>query len=268
MPAQSPYRVRSLSRGLRVLAALNARGSATLAQLAVDTGLAKPTAFRILKTLLEEEYISKEDGSDAYQPAARVSSLSSGFEESAWFIEHTQGHLETLATKLVWPLSISTLAGTRLQVRGNTDANSALAVRRLAPGMTLPILESASGIVLLAYSDQNKRERILERLRLSKDQCDLVSRDTARTESLLGDAHKLGYATVTVTRRISDLTTLAVPILVKDTAVAALAIRFSATGVPKDRVLKDFLPTMRQCAQTIGSAIAEDSRAARIFGSD
>lgn len=267
MAAQSSYRVRSLSRGLRVLAALNARGSATLAQLSVDTGLAKPTAFRILKTLLEEEFVSKEEGSDAYQPAARVSSLSSGFEENAWFVEHTQKYLDQLADKLIWPLSVVTLAGTRILVRGNTDSRSALAVRRLAPGMTLPILESASGRVLLAFCTKDQRERILERLRQSKDKCDLISRDTAKTDALLQEAHNLGYAMVTVPRRVSDLTTLAVPVSVSGSAVAALAVRFSATGVSKDKVLNEFLVGLRQCAQSIEKAISGDARAAKVFGS-
>ncbi|MEO0575561.1 MAG: helix-turn-helix domain-containing protein [Pseudomonadota bacterium] len=266
MSAHSPYRVRSLSRGLRVLSALNARGSATLAQLTTDTGIAKPTTFRILKTLEEEEFVYKDEDTDSYRPAARVASLSSGFEENAWFVEHTEGFLEKLSDQLVWPLSISTLAGTRILVRGNTDSKSALAVRRLAPGMTLPILESASGRVLLAFSSTDTREKILERLRQSKENCDLVARDTQRTEAMVSEARKLGYATVTVPRRISDLTTLAVPVNVHEIAVAALAIRFSATGVAQETVVKDFLPAMRQCATSIGQAIAGDERAARVFG--
>ena len=152
MPDQPSYRVRSLSRGLSVLAALNARGSSTLAELSLDVGLAKPTTFRILKTLLEDEYVTMEVGSGIYRPAARVSSLSSEFEETAWFVEHTRSHLAALAEKLVWPLSVSTLARTRILVRGNTDSTNALAVGKLKPGMTLPILETASGRVLLAFS--------------------------------------------------------------------------------------------------------------------
>lgn len=260
------YRVRSLSRGLKVLAALNARGSATLAELANDAGLAKPTAFRILKTLLEEEYVSMEVGSGIYRPAARVNSLSSGFTETAWFVDHTRVHLATLAEDLVWPLSVSTLVGTRIQVRGNTDSTSALAVRKLAPGMTLPILETASGRVLLAFSTAKTREQILERLRQSNDHCDLVARDGKKVQKMLQETRKLGYASVTVSRQVSNLTTLAVPVTVHDIAVAALAIRFSATGVSKETVSSDFLPAMRLTAQKIGEAIAGDERAARVLG--
>lgn len=266
MSDQPSYQVRALSRGLRVLSALNARGSATLAELAVDAGLAKPTAFRILKTLLEEEYVTMDTDSGTYRPAARVSSLSSGFEETAWFVEHTRCHLADLAENLVWPLSVSTLAGTRIQVRGNTDSTSALTVRKLAPGMTLPILETASGRVLLAFSDAKISAQILERLRRSDDQCDLIARDIKAVRLMLQEARKLGYASVTVPRQVSNLTTLAVPVTVHEVAVAALAIRFSATGVSKETVLRDFLPAMRLTAQAIGEAIANDDRAARVLG--
>ena len=260
------YRVRSLSRGLKVLAALNARGSATLAELANDAGLAKPTAFRILKTLLEDEYVSMEEDSSTYRPATRVESLSSGFTENAWFVEHTRSHLADLAEKLVWPLSVSTLAGTRIQVRGNTDSTSVLTVRKLVPGMTLPILETASGRVLLAFSTTKTREQILQRLRESNDQCDLMARDSMKVQETLGEAKKLGYASVTVARQVSNLTTLAVPIMVNNFAVAALAIRFSATGVQKETVLRDFLPAIRSTAHDIGDDIASDNRATRVLG--
>ena len=166
----------------------------------------------------------------------------------------------------MWPLSVSTLAGTRILVRGNTDSTSALAVRRLAPGMTLPILETASGRVLLAFSTAKIRDEILERLRQSNDQCDLIARDSRQVQSMLQETRKIGYANVTVRRRVSDLTTLAVPVTVHDVTVAALAIRFSATGVPKETVLRDFLPAMRLTAQAIGAAIAGDERAARVLG--
>lgn len=207
-----------------------------------------------------------EADSGIYRPAARVSSLSSGFEETAWFVEHTRSHLAALAENLVWPLSVSTLAGSRILVRGNTDSTSALAVRKLVPGMTLPILETASGRVLLAFSSATTRKQILERLRQSSDQCDLIARDIKKIQGMLRETKEHGYASVTVPRRVSDLTTLAVPVTVQDTAVAALAIRFSATGVPKETVLRDFLPAMRLTAQAIGEAIANDERAARVLG--
>lgn len=266
MPDQPSYRVRSLSRGLSVLAALNARGSSTLAELSLDVGLAKPTTFRILKTLLEDEYVTMEVGSGIYRPAARVSSLSSEFEETAWFVEHTRSHLAALAEKLVWPLSVSTLARTRILVRGNTDSTNALAVGKLKPGMTLPILETASGRVLLAFSIIKNRDHILQRLRQSNDQCDWIARDNKKTQRILHETKENGFASVTVPRHVSNLTAVAVPVTVQDFTVAALAIRFSATGVPKEIISRDFLPALRLTAQAIGRDIASDERAARVLG--
>lgn len=258
---EKSYRVRSLTRGLRLLSALNARGTASLAQLVQDTGLAKPTAFRLLRTLLEEEYISKDDDSDDYRPAPRTCSLSSGFEENAWLVEHTRGALLTLGEHLVWPLSISTLAGSRVLVRDNTDSKSPLSVRRLAPGMTLPILGSASGHVLLAYATPGDRTHILGVLRASRDMCDLPARDTAAVKKTLSAVAKHGYASVRVSRMVSELEVIAVPISVNGHAIAALAVRFAAAAVPRDDIQKKFLPAMRACAKRIGTAIASDDRA-------
>ncbi|MFK7887962.1 MAG: helix-turn-helix domain-containing protein [Gammaproteobacteria bacterium] len=261
---EKSYRVRSLTRGLRLLSALNARGSASLAQLVQDTGLAKPTAFRLLRTLLEEEYISKDDDTDAYRPAPRTCSLSSGFEENAWLVEHTRSELVTLGEHLVWPLSVCTLAGSRVLVRDNTDSTSPLSVRQLAPGMTLPILGSASGHVLLAYSSARDREQILSVLRASRDTCDLLARDTAAVKKTLSDVAQLGYSSVRVSRMVSELEVIAVPIWVNDYAIAALAVRFSAAAVPGQDIQDKFLPAMRDCAGRIGSAIANDERASPV----
>ncbi|MBN9009232.1 MAG: helix-turn-helix domain-containing protein, partial [Rhizobiales bacterium] len=53
--------IRSTSRGLAVLRAMNARMHSTLADLHRDTGLPKPTVFRILETLRDEGYVREVD---------------------------------------------------------------------------------------------------------------------------------------------------------------------------------------------------------------
>jgi IclR family mhp operon transcriptional activator len=260
------YSVRALTRGLDLLAALNARGSATLAELSAATGLPRPTAFRLLRTLCEQDFVCRDVDSDRYRPAARVTSLSSGFEEDAWLFEHAREPLERLGDELVWPLSLTTLAGTRVLVRSNTDSKSPLTVRRLTPGMTLPVLRSASGKVMLAFIPERDREPILRSLRRSDAPDDLDARDEKRVAALLGEIRDLGFASQVVARRVADLRTVAVPVLVRDRAVSALAVRFAVTAVSENEVRDLFLPALRRSAAEIGSGIEQDSRAARVFG--
>lgn len=260
------YRVRALSRGLRLLAALNARGSASLAELAADTGMAKPTTFRLLQTLLADEYIFRDENSDVYRPAARVSSLSSGFEENAWLIEHVRLHLDELGRELLWPLSVTTLAGLRVLVRINTDSHSPLAVRRLMPGMSLPILNTASGYVFLAFSEPEVRTYLTAALKASTDPADLPARNEIQLARKIAEVRELGFAIMVVSRSVSDLKTLAVPIMLGPRPIAAIAVRFAATAVTEQEIRQRFLPSLRKTAAAIREGLEQDSRAARVFG--
>ena len=260
------YNVRSLVRGLDLLTALNARGTATLTELCADTGLPKATAFRLLQTLCAQQFVCRDDDTDQYRPAARACSLSSGFEDDAWLEEHARKHLSQLGDRLAWPLSLTTLAETRVLVRINTDSRSPLVVRRLAPGMTLPILESASGKVMLAFSSPEHQQRILESLQRSVMPADRLARHAGRVNTMLGRVRKLGYATQVVARRVADLRTLAVPILLGERAIAALAIRFAVTAVPQREEREIFLPALRRSAAMMGNEIQRDARASRVFG--
>ena len=147
------------------MAVLNAYGSASLAQISRETGLPRPTTYRLLRSLLVENYITKNEELSTYHAAARCCSLSSGFIEDAWLSEHAQAPLDEIGRELVWPLSIATNAGTRMIVRANTDMASPLAVRTFMPGTSLPLLESASGKVFLAHVSEQKREQICDLLR-------------------------------------------------------------------------------------------------------
>ena len=61
---------RSLGRGLRMLAILNAGGEHRVASLARDVKLPRSTAFRLLCTLVEQGYVWRDPATDIYHPTA------------------------------------------------------------------------------------------------------------------------------------------------------------------------------------------------------
>jgi len=266
--SEDSTRIRALSRGLRLLASLNSRGSASLAQLAKETGLPRPTAYRLLQSLLAEDYIGKDRVLNTYHPAPRCCSLSSGFMEDAWLLEHTQDDLNHLGEELVWPISLATNAGVRMIVRRNTDIESPLAVRKFMPGTSLPILESASGKVFLAHCSAEKRSKLLSVLAASSEPALKTERDKNKFSALLEKVKAKGFATHTKPGQYSEAQAMAVPIMVREKIVATITIRYAKTAVKDTEAMQKFLPAMVSVAQKMGEEIAADRRALPAFGLD
>ncbi len=240
---------RSLGRGLKMLAILNAGGEHRVASLARAVNLPRSTAFRILCTLVEDGYVWRDPASDAYHPTSRVLALSDGFDATAHLVRSAQPAVTELGKELVWPVMLATLSGTSVLLRQTTDASSPLAVVRYAPGFRSPILESAFGMVLLAFSNREQRQMIL----------DLLYRDDAETvqpvarpdiESRAAEIRRLGYACMHRAGP-SDRSALAVPLRAGGEALAVLAVRFARSAVNQQVIMERFLPALRRTARGI-----------------
>lgn len=251
----NPRPIRTAARILAVLVAVNRRGRATLTQVASDTGLPTPTALRLLRSLVGEDYLERDLADGRFQPTARVSLLSCGFDEEAWIAKTAKPLVEELGDLLRWPISLATPSGVRMSVRVNTDRSSPLAVRRYSIGFTVPMLGSSAGRVYLAYCEASQRAMLLDALRHSADDEDHIAREREKVRTLLAGIRRNGYAFHQIPRRVSDLITLGVPVLTGERIVACIVIRFARSAVPDSTALRVFLPAMQATAARIGAAV-------------
>lgn len=72
--------VRSISRGIAVLMALNRNGSMSMMALSKATELPYPTVNRIIQTLLFERLVEREPARKHYRVTRLVRALSSGYQ--------------------------------------------------------------------------------------------------------------------------------------------------------------------------------------------
>ena len=79
-----PKPIRSFSRGLAVLAALNRHGSATALTLARETGVPRATVYRLLQTMLDDGYVGRGTADDRFHLRLKTRGLSEGFEDEQW----------------------------------------------------------------------------------------------------------------------------------------------------------------------------------------
>jgi IclR family mhp operon transcriptional activator len=252
--------IRALIRGLDALTVLNLKNGATVSEVAQEIKLPRTTTYRILETLSHAGYVYRDATDDRYRLTIMVRGLSDGFDDEAWVTQVARPYLNDLGKDLVWPIAIASLSGTQMMVRETTDHRSPLAVERLSAGFRVPLLSTSAGRAYLAFCPTTQRDTILEILARSNKETDKLARNRTELLKLLTEVRAQGYATAVRARRVSDELSLAVPILVEDRVLAALAIRFSGTAVPIKTAIERFLPRLRDTAQRIRHTFAEQQR--------
>jgi DNA-binding IclR family transcriptional regulator len=75
-------------------------------------------------------------------------------------------------------------------------------------------------------------------------------------ERLLNETRSQGYGMAHRARRVSEETSLAIPVHAKDRVVATVTVRYAATAVALRTAVEQFLPKMREVAHRIESEFA------------
>ncbi len=248
---ESTRPIRALNRGLEVLAVLNRLERAAINTLANAVELPRTTTFRILETLRMAGYVERDAHDDCYRPTVLVRALSDGFDDAALLAYIAKPHLAALGTHLVWPVAIATPAGAAMLIRETTDYQSPLALERHGAGVRMPMLGSAAGRAYLAFCSAPQRDALLELLACSSLPEDRLARDRPDVDRILQETRTQGFGMAQRSRRISEETSLAIPIGSQQGVLATISVRFAASAVPLHIAIERFLPKMREVAARI-----------------
>lgn len=144
----SPDFVEALARGLDVLACFNpARPSMTLAEIAAETGLARPTARRLLLTLAELGYVRSADGAFALTP--KVLRLGIAYASSLGLWDMARPHLTDLVASTHQSSSMAQLDGSDIVYVARVAVPKIITLR-VSIGTRFPAQQTSQGKVLLA----------------------------------------------------------------------------------------------------------------------
>src|SRR5579871_513854 len=252
-PRESTRPIRALNRGLEVLTELNRLERAAINTLAAAVDLPRTTTYRILETLRLAGYVQRDPHDDCYRPTIMVRALSDGFDDEALVAHIAKPLLATLGSQIVWPVAVATPSGATMMIRETTDRESPLALERFSSGVRVPMLSSAAGRAYLAYCSQPQREALLELLSRSSLPEDRLARSRVEVDRLLNETRSQGYGMAHRARRVSEETSLAVPVRGRDRVLATVTVRYAATAVPLRTAVEQFLPKMREVAHKIES---------------
>jgi IclR family mhp operon transcriptional activator len=235
-------------RGLDALTVLNLRDGATVSEVAQEIRLPRTTVYRILETLCDAGFVTRDAADERYRLTIMVRALSGGFDDETWVTHIAKPFIRDLCREIVWPVSIATLSGFTMLVRESTDHESPLAIERYSAGFRAPLLTTAAGRVYLAHCPAPQREAMVETL---------ARADKSELQRALAEIKAAGYATVTRTYRLVEEIGMSVPVLLADSVLASLTVRFAASAVPLKNGLERFMPKLRRCAARISAVFSE-----------
>jgi IclR family mhp operon transcriptional activator len=119
------------------------------------------------------------------------------------------------------------------------------------------MLGSAAGRAYLAFCGGPERDALLELLSRSSLPEDRMARSRIEVERLLNETRTQGFGMAQRARRVSEETSLAIPVRAKQRILAAVTVRYAASAVPLRTAIEQFLPRMRDIAQKIEAEFAQ-----------
>lgn len=255
----STANVRALTRGLEILRALNLGDGNSARQLAEATGLPRPTVYRLLGTLCEAGYTTRDATGDRYRVTNRVRGLSDGFDDEAWVVEIAIPLMKDLCDDIVWPVSLATLDRNAMLVRVTTDSQSPLTLTHFATGDRLPVLGAATGRAYLAFCSEARCEAVLDVLARSHDPGNEMARDRPRVYRMLDDTRARGFAIRE--RGPFKTASLAVPIRAASGVVASLSMRYLDSAMELSESVERYVGPLRAAAAAIEDGLSKGAEA-------
>src|SRR5207237_10563522 len=143
-----PDFIEALARGLDVIRAFEPnRPTMTLSEVAAATGLARPTARRMLLTLEELGYVRTAQGGFALTP--RVLELGMAYIGSTSIWDIARPHMEQLVARTGESSSLAQLDGSDIVYVARVSVPKLIALR-VEIGTHFPAAQTSQGKVLLA----------------------------------------------------------------------------------------------------------------------
>src|SRR3954453_3800190 len=155
-----PDFVESLARGLDVLRVFDAHHRAlSLAEVATATGLARPTARRLLLTLEELGFVRSDDG--AFELTPKVITLGTAYVAALGLWDVARPHLEALVRQTGESSSMAQLDGSDIVYVARVSVPKIIALR-VDIGTLSPAPQTSQGKVLLAALPADELGRVLK----------------------------------------------------------------------------------------------------------
>ncbi|MEJ3652936.1 IclR family transcriptional regulator C-terminal domain-containing protein [Actinomycetes bacterium KLBMP 9759] len=248
-----PDFIEALARGLEVITAFHQdRPVMTLAEVAAATGLARPTARRILLTLRELGYVREAERGYALTP--RVLELGVAYVRSMGLWDVARPHLEHLVRTTNESCSIAQLDGSDIVYVARVAVPKIVSLA-VQIGTRFPALQTSLGKVQLAALAPDELERVLA-LPTRSGLTPRWQPEAAERDAVLRDVRARGWA-LTDEQLALGIRSIAAPL--RDGSgrvIAGVNVNCHAAETSVEYLLDHHLPLLLQTAGEISADFA------------
>jgi IclR family pca regulon transcriptional regulator len=246
----NPDFIEALARGLDVIRAFQPRQPPmSLAAVAAASGLARPTARRVLVTLQQLGYVRAADG--GFELTPRVLDLGMAYVLSRSLWEIARPHMERLVARTRESSSVAQLDGSDIVYVARVSVPKIVALA-VTIGTRFPAMPTSLGKVLLAALPPETADRVLAEPSRSGITPRVQPSARQRAE-VLRDVRARGWA-LTDEELAPGIRSVAAPLRDGDgQVIAALNICVHAAETPTDVLTEEHLPLLLQAAGAISA---------------
>jgi DNA-binding IclR family transcriptional regulator len=250
--------LRSALRCFDALELLNAHRMLSTGELARLLGVPRTTAARILRTLAERGYVSR-NAAGRFTLTLEVNRLASGYTHTEQALPRIRAVLTSEAQTFLWPLCVVLPHAGALYTFAPTDALTPYKLISTPEGARIPFMGTASGAVYLAYCTAEERLAIL-RMAAEDPACKDIT--MAHVESDVKIAKAQGYLVKSDWqvggRRFRQIyqgqTVVALPLFADGQIRGCLTARLITSAVPKADIAAKIFPRLQTIAGRLGPA--------------
>ena len=256
-----PDFIEALARGLDVITAFGAaRPAMTLAEVASATGLARPTARRILLTLAELGYVRTVER--GYTLTPRVLDLGVSYVDALGLWDVARPHLERLVARTGESCSIAQLDGSDIVYVARVAVPKIVSLT-VQIGTRFPALPTSLGKVQLAALPSDELERVLA----EPTRSGLTPRwrpDREERDAVLREVRARGWA-LTDEQLAAGIRSVAAPLRDGEgRVIAGVNVNCHAAETSVEHLVEHHLPLLLQAAGDISADFAQRTALPRV----
>lgn len=225
----------------------------SMAELARETGMTKPTAHRIISVLAELGFVERDQGKRGYVEGSRLIqfALDTLKATAPRNIRHTV--LRALSDETGETCNFGILVGAEVIYLDRVEARHALGLR-FEPGSLVPAHCSAIGKLLLSLEPPERRAELLRAIPLNS----YTPHTITSVPALLEELDRISKDEIGVDNQesIEGVVCIAVPVRANDGAtVGGLAVSAPEARVSMDDAMK-LVPQLRRAASRLGKTFS------------
>jgi IclR family pca regulon transcriptional regulator len=257
-----PDFIESLARGLEVITAFTpGRETLALSDVAAATGLARPTARRILLTLAELGYVRADGARYALTP--RVLELGTAYVGSQGLWDVARPHLQELSARTNESCSIAQLDGSDIVYVARAAVPKIVGLS-VQIGTRFPALQTSLGKVLLAELTPRELDEVLSEPTRS-GLVPLWNPTKRERDAELRQVQARGWA-LTDQQLAPGIRSVAAPVRDGQRVIAAVNVNTHAAETPVEQLTDHHLPLLLRAAGEIGADFARLRTLPQVMG--